>query len=99
LATRNWLLHQDKAPYHTFFFTWERLIKNNMAVFPSPPYFSLSSRLKTKLKGSHFDTTEAIEAEIQAVLNLTEHDFQDAIKTVTETLGTVHMCGRGLLRG
>jgi hypothetical protein len=32
-----------------------------------------------KLKGSHFDTTEVIEAESQAVLNiLTEHNFQDA---------------------
>jgi hypothetical protein len=34
-----------------------------------------------KLKGRHFDTTEVIEAESQAVLNtLTEHDFQDAFK-------------------
>jgi hypothetical protein len=37
--------------------------------------------LKTKLKGRHFDATEAIEAESQAVLNtLTEHDFQDAFR-------------------
>jgi hypothetical protein len=28
-----------------------------------PPYFSLFSRLKIKLKGHHFDTTEVIEAE------------------------------------
>jgi hypothetical protein len=33
--------------------------------------------LKTKLKGSHFDTVEVIKAELQAVLNtLTEHDFE-----------------------
>jgi hypothetical protein len=37
--------------------------------------------LKIKLKGHHFNTTEVIEAESQAVLNtLTEHDFQDAFK-------------------
>jgi hypothetical protein len=37
--------------------------------------------LKIKLKGRHFDTTEVIEAESQAVLNtLTEHDFQNAFK-------------------
>jgi hypothetical protein len=37
--------------------------------------------LKIKLKGRHFDTTEAIEAELQAVLNtLTEHDVKDAFK-------------------
>jgi hypothetical protein len=35
-----------------------------------------------KLKGCHFDTTEVMVAESQAVLNiLTEHDFQDAFKT------------------
>jgi hypothetical protein len=35
--------------------------------------------LKIKLKGRHFDTTEAIQAEPQAVLNsLTAHDLQDA---------------------
>jgi hypothetical protein len=38
--------------------------------------------LKIKLKGSHLDTNEVIEAESQAVLNtFTEHDFRDAFKT------------------
>jgi hypothetical protein len=37
--------------------------------------------LKIKLEGRHFDTTEVMEAESQAVLNsLTEHGFQDALK-------------------
>jgi hypothetical protein len=50
-----------------------------MAVGPNPHYCPLFPRLKIKLKGRHFDTIEAIEAESQAVLNtLTEHDFQDA---------------------
>jgi hypothetical protein len=42
-------------------------------------YFSMFfSRLKIKLEGCNFDTTEMIEAESQAVLNtLTEHHFQD----------------------
>jgi hypothetical protein len=52
-----------------------------MTVIPHPPYFSLFPRLKIKLKGCHFDTTEMIKAESQVVLNtLTEHDFQDAFK-------------------
>jgi hypothetical protein len=52
-----------------------------MTVAPHPPYISLLPRLKLKLKGSHFDTFEMIEAETQAVLKaLTEHDFQDAFK-------------------
>jgi hypothetical protein len=40
------------------------LTKTNMTVFPHPPYFSLFPRLKIKLKGCHFDTTEMIEAEL-----------------------------------
>jgi hypothetical protein len=37
--------------------------------------------LKINLKGRHFGTIEASEAEWQAVLNtLTEHDFQNAFK-------------------
>jgi hypothetical protein len=53
-----------------------------------------------KLKGHHFDTTEVIKAESQAVLNtITEHDFQDAFKKMAEALGMVHTCGRGLPQG
>jgi hypothetical protein len=55
------------------------LPKNNETAVPHPPYFSLVPRLKIKLKVRHFDTTEATEAESQAVLNtLTLHSFQDA---------------------
>jgi hypothetical protein len=37
--------------------------------------------LKIKLNARHFDTTEVIKAESQAVLNtLTEQNFQDAFK-------------------
>jgi hypothetical protein len=55
--------------------------KNNMAVVCHRPYFSLFIRLKIKFKGHHFDTTEMIEAESQAVLNtFTKQDFEDAFK-------------------
>jgi hypothetical protein len=72
---KNWLLHHYTLPLST----------KTMTVFPHQPhspdlapcYFSQFSRLKTKLKGRHFDTVEVMEAELQAVLNsLTEHDFQ-----------------------
>jgi hypothetical protein len=57
------------------------LTENNMTVVPHPYYFSLFLRLKIKLKGRHFDTIEAFEAESQAMLNtLTEHDFEDAFE-------------------
>jgi hypothetical protein len=71
---KNWLLHHDNAPRHTSIFTRELL------TVPTHPTFQFP-RLKIKLKGLHFDTTEVIEAESQAVMNtLTEHNFQDAFK-------------------
>jgi hypothetical protein len=71
-----WLLRHNA----TSFFIREFLDKN-MTVILHPPYFSPFSRLKMKLKSSHFDTSEVIQAESQAMLiTLAEHDFQDGIK-------------------
>jgi hypothetical protein len=47
---KNWLLHHDNAPSHTSL-PPENLTENNMAIVAYPPYFSLFSRLKIKLKG------------------------------------------------
>jgi hypothetical protein len=59
-----------------------------LTVVPTHHIF-LFPPLKRKAKGRHFDTTEVVEAESQAVLNtLTEHDFQDPFKKTAETLGT-----------
>jgi hypothetical protein len=45
---------------------------------PHPTSHFSVSQLEIKLKGRHFDTNQAIEAESQLVQNtLTEHDFQD----------------------
>jgi hypothetical protein len=67
--------------HHGIFFT-----KNNITVIPNPPFLSLFLRLKIKLKGRHFDTTEVTEAELLAALNtLTEHDFQDEFKNGRRT--------------
>jgi hypothetical protein len=76
---KNRMLRHDNAPSHTSFSTtfWP---KTTWLWFPTHHNF-LFPRLKIKLKGRHFDTTEVIEAESQAVLNtLAEHDFQDAFK-------------------
>jgi hypothetical protein len=81
---KNWLLHHDNAPSCNFLFTRKFLTKTNMTVVPHTSYFSLFRRLKIKLKCRHFDPTEVIEAESQAVLN---------------TLGMEHTRGRKLLRG
>jgi hypothetical protein len=77
---RNWLLHHYNAPSHTSFFTTEFVTQNKTTVVLQPPYFSLFPRLKIKLNGRHFDITEVIEAESQAVLNiLTEHKLQNEL--------------------
>jgi hypothetical protein len=65
------------------------LVKNKMAVIPHPPYspnlapcdFFLFPKMKLKLKGCCFDTTEEIQAESQTVPDtLTEKDFQEVFQ-------------------
>jgi hypothetical protein len=71
-------MHHLTLPFHQDFFT-----KNNMTIVHNPPYFSLFPRVKIKLKGHHFDSSEVTEAELQVAMNtLTEHDFQDTFKTL-----------------
>jgi hypothetical protein len=54
--------------------------RNNLTVILTHPTF-LFPPLKLKLKGHHFDTTEVIKSELQAMLNTpTEHDSQAAFK-------------------
>jgi hypothetical protein len=66
-----WLLHRNNAPSHTSVLNQQFLAKQNMAVIPHKPYspdlapcdFFLFSKIKLKLKGRWFDTTEEIHAE------------------------------------
>jgi hypothetical protein len=60
-----------------------------MAVISNPPYspdlapydFFLFPKMKLKLKGRRFDTTEEIQAESQRLLDtLTEKDYQKAFQ-------------------
>jgi hypothetical protein len=60
-----------------------------MAVIPHPPFslnltpcdFFLFPKIKLKLKGRRFDTSEEIQAESQKVLDtLIEKDFQEAFQ-------------------
>jgi hypothetical protein len=58
-----------------------------MVIDPHPPYlqylapcdFALFPKMKTKLKGRHFETVSAIQRESQAVLDsIKENDFHGA---------------------
>jgi hypothetical protein len=60
-----------------------------MVIVLHPPYsldlapydFTLFPKLKTKLKGRHFETVNHIQTESQAVLNsIKENDFHGAFK-------------------
>jgi len=77
-----------------------------MAVIPHPPYspdlepcdFFLFPKMKLKLKGRRFDTTE-IQAESQRVLDtLIKKGLPGSVPKM-ETVGPVSTCGRELLCG
>jgi hypothetical protein len=70
-----------------------------MTVFPNPVHFSVFPRLKIELKGSHFDTTEAIEAESHTELNTVAEHFQDAFEKRQERWERYISTERGLFRG
>jgi hypothetical protein len=77
---KNWLLHRDNTLPLTSFCNREFFTKNNRLSSTTHLTF-LFPRLKMKSKDRHFDTTDVIEAESQAVLNtFTEHNFQDALQ-------------------
>jgi hypothetical protein len=67
--------------HFTLFFYQRSFDQNNIIVVRHSPYFFLFPWIKIKLKGHHIDTTEVIEAGLQAVLNtLTDHNFHDEFK-------------------
>ena len=82
-------LHHDNALSDISVFTHQFLVKNQMAIIPHPTYshnlapcdFFLFPKMKFKLKGRRFDTTEEIQAESQRVLDtLIEKDFHEAFQ-------------------
>jgi len=63
------MLHHDNAPAHASLLIRSYLSKHQTSVVPHPPYspglapadFFLFLKLKTTLKGRHFQTTEEIQ--------------------------------------
>jgi hypothetical protein len=81
----NWFLHHDNVPAHTSLIR-QFLTSKNITVIPTPHLpdlapcdFFLFPKVKLWLKGRRFDTTEAIHAETQEVIDtLTFENFRDA---------------------
>jgi hypothetical protein len=68
LTTKEQAVATRQRTVSHFHFTIAFLTKTNMTVVPTHHTF-LFPRLEIKQKGRHFETTEVIEAESQAVLN------------------------------
>jgi hypothetical protein len=76
-----------------------------MAAIFHPPYspdlapcnFVLFLKMKLKLKGRQFDTTEEIQAQSQRVLNTDRKGFPRSVPKM-ETVGPVSTCGMELLQ-
>ena len=66
------VLHHNNAPAHSSFLVRNFLAKNEMTVVPQPPYspdlspldFFLFPKLKSTLKGCHFDTNDKIQKNL-----------------------------------
>jgi len=86
---QTWTLHHDNTPAHMSFLICSYLAKHQTSVLPHPPYspdlapadFFLFPKLKTTLKGCHFQTIEEIqESEIRELRAITESVFQEAFQ-------------------
>jgi len=85
----NWLLHHNNAPAHTSLIVREFLIKNNITTVPHPAYsldlapcdFYVFPKMKLRLKGRRFTSTEEVQAESQQILNtLKLANFNESFK-------------------
>lgn len=73
---RNWILHHDNAPCHTALSVTQYLASKGIAVLQQPPYSPdmspcdsfLFPRTKSVVKGTHFESIEAIQAAVTRVI-------------------------------
>ena len=82
---QNLIIHHDNAPAHRSFKVSQFLTKNKMSEIPHPPYspdlalcdFFFFPKLKLRMKGQRFDTTEEIQEESRWVLDtIPKWEFQ-----------------------
>ena len=82
---KSWVLHQDYAPAHSALSVKRFLAKYSIPVLDHPPYspdlapcdFYLFPKVKSALKGTRFESIEAVKKRAARVLKeLTEEDFQ-----------------------
>ena len=81
----SWILHQDNAPAHNALSAKRYLAKNNISVMEHPPYspdlapcdFFLFPKIKSALKGTWFESVDAVKAKATQLLNsITQDNLQ-----------------------
>jgi len=81
----SWILHHDNAPAHNALSVKRYLAKNNIPVMEHPPYspdlapcdFFLFPKIKSVLKGTRFESVDAVKAKATQLLNsITQDDLQ-----------------------
>ena len=81
----SWILHHDNAPAHNALSVKRFLAKNNIPVMEYPPYspdlapcdFFLFPKIKSALKGTRFESVDAVKAKATQFLNsLRQNDLQ-----------------------
>jgi histone-lysine N-methyltransferase SETMAR len=84
-CNNSWALHHDNAPAHTLLLVRRFFPSMKMSHPPHHPYspdlapcdFFLFPKMKLKLKGQRFESSEEIQAELQDMTKmLTQSDFQ-----------------------
>jgi hypothetical protein len=94
-----WMLQHDNTPSHSSFLVRDFLAKHATTVLPQPPYspdlapadFFLFPKLKSKLKGCRFESTEAIKTySIAHLRSIPNNSFPGMLQNSEEMLAAVH---------
>jgi transposase len=81
----SWVLHQDNTPAHNTLSIKKFLMKHKITVLEHPPYspvlapgdFFLFPKIKSALKGTRFESVDAVKAKVtEFMYKLSEDDLQ-----------------------
>jgi hypothetical protein len=93
---KNWLLHNDNSPSHNSFLTKELFYQIQHDYRPSPILLSSVYPVEDKTERPPFLHNWGDGCRITGGSEHPQHDFQDALTKMVESLGTEHTRGRGL---
>jgi hypothetical protein len=89
IIQKNWIFHHNNAPAYAVLSVAQFLISRCITVMPQPPYshdlapcdFFLFQKVKSAVKGHHFESMEGIQRAVtQALNNIPQAAFQECCK-------------------